>query len=174
MSIESLTKEGMTSAKALVNLNIEISEARNVLFKLQSEETSFIENREKKTFKAIQALVETSKDLIKEAELHHGEIKELFIETTQFLQRVQEVYTALQELRVTVTSSMNLFETNVSEHEGQVADIQKQFLAERASITSDKKFVIREKNKLQQEWRKIEDEKSTISRTIERLKNNRI
>lgn len=164
----------MTSAKALVDTNLKLSEARNVLFELKKEEEKYIEIREKKAVKAIEKIVEESGEMVKEAQENYSRIKELFIEVNQFSGDLIKIHTELQEM-VSVISERNVeWQKYVDRQKEEVEETRKQIKVEKQIIENDKKTILKDKKTLVDERRKLNDEKETVQRTIERLKHNRI
>lgn len=64
MEIQELEREKMEVVREISATNLKISEAKNLLFKLQEEETEYLEKREQKALEKVQKVLAESRDLL--------------------------------------------------------------------------------------------------------------
>ena len=62
-----ITTEKMEALKALADANVKVSEVRGTIAKLKSEESAYLEEREKKALERIQIILDESESVLKEA-----------------------------------------------------------------------------------------------------------
>jgi chromosome segregation ATPase len=88
-----ITKEKMENIKALAEINLQISEAKNALVKLKNSENDYIKEREAVVLKEITDLYEKSKEIISNISKNSEEI-DIYIktitQTTNFLSEIHE------------------------------------------------------------------------------------
>lgn len=164
----------MASIKALADTNIEISKAKNLLFKLQESETDYLVIREKKAMDRIQKVVDDSKELVKEATNNHSDINNLLIEATALvtgLDKVSETYT---NLLIEFDERNVEWERHIGKQQDNLEEIRKGLKAERVQIDNDKKSIEQTKISLANAQRKIDSDRGTIQRSIERLRQGKI
>ncbi len=169
-----ISTEQMESLKALADINLKISEAKNTLFKLQEEETEYLVLREQKAMDRIQKVVDESTELVKEADQNHAQIKELFIEVSQFAEKLLRTQESFQGL-ITEFEERNVeWEKRVGEQQDDITQIRNQFKAEKIEIENTKSSIAIAKKALAEEDRKIKDRWSEYDRAVNRLKEKRV
>lgn len=168
-----LSKENMDSLKAIADANLKVSEARNVLFKLEEEETTYLVGREKKAMERIQKVIDESVLLVQEARENYREIVEIGNATSDLTRSI----TSLVELFKNATADFeerNLeWEKQIGLQQDEIVEVRNQLKAQRSEIDNDKKSIQKEQINIENEKIKIKDQWGEISRALTRLKERR-
>lgn len=174
MNEQVLEKEKMDSIKALSDVHIRISDAKNILFKLQEDETEYLVKREEKALTRIKKVIEDSQDLLDKAHQNYDEIH-LFLQTiTSYADFLQESHTKFQGLLTDFEERNTLWEEQVKRTEEGFAK-QRQFIKQDAEEIEARRDAVEKATKqITNEKRKLESDRGTVERMIIRLKENRI
>lgn len=164
-----ISQQEMQSLKALSDLNIKISEAKNLLFKLQEEETEYLSIREKKAMDRIQKVVDDSKEMVKQADENHGEIKLLFNEVSGFADKLLKTQDIFHGLLSEFEESNVEWERDIGKQQDDLAEIHKMLNVEKVKIENDKQSLVIASKKLADDQRKLDSDRGTLQRNIERL-----
>lgn len=167
-------KEQMESLKALAETNLKLSEAKNLLFKLQEEETAYLQAREKKALDRIKKTVEESRELVRVAEENHSEIKNLYIETSNFAENLVKLQEDFKLMLESFEERNISWEKDIGKQQDDIAQIKKEMKIEKLQIENDIKSLERSRQKLEEDQKKLKSDRGTIERAIKRLKENRI
>ena len=162
----------MDSVKALAETNMQISEAKNILFRLQSEETDYLVSREKKVMDRIDELYQTSKTTLDEIQNNYVgayEILQMASENTKYL---KESYSKFQVLISDFSKRNEAWEEEVSKQEERFTNIKKGLNVDTVKIANDRKSIELEQLKMVQDRRKIADDRGTLERAFARLNKN--
>lgn len=84
MDETTVSKQNMDSLKALSDVNLKISEAKNLLFKLQEDETEYLELREKKALDKIKGALIESSNIVKETEENHDKVHDFCKKVSEY------------------------------------------------------------------------------------------
>jgi uncharacterized coiled-coil DUF342 family protein len=171
MNIETLKKEEFDTVKALANMSIKISEARETLTELQNTETTYIEERERKAVEKIQEVFEKSKDLLDQIHNNNEEVKTLYTVVSgykDFLSEGQEKFTKLLQ---DFNERSELWEKFVEEKYKEFGKFEQEVMEQKRQIEQDKEDIKDKKEELRRIKIKLDDEREIIKRAVERLKN---
>jgi len=174
MDTQTIEKQKMDSLKSLAETNIEVSKAKELLFNFRKEESVYLEEREAKTLALVQKIMDESQEVLKGAFKNYEEIQSLSRESSQFATFLTELYADFTELRTLFEEKTAEWEKSVKETEKQLEEVKKQIKIDQVQIKNDRESIAREKVLLKQEKRKMADERETLVRAINRLKNNKI
>lgn len=169
-----VSTEQMESIKALSDVNIKISEAQNLLFKLHEEETTYLVVREKKAMERIQKVVDDSQEMLKEANKNHGQIKELGIGASEFLGKILRVQDNFHGFIVELDERNVEWEKHIGKQQDDIAEVRKHLKVENNQIENDKKTLIQAQKQLLDDQKKLDSGRGTLTRAIERLKQGKI
>lgn len=169
-----ITTEQMESMEALSKVNLEISEARNVLFKLQEEETAYLVARERKVMDRIQKTVDESHQLVKEADKNHGQIKLFAGEISNFAQNLLRIQKDFHETLEEFENRNIEWEKDIGRQQDGIANIRKSLKVESVQIENDKKSLKQGQKRLENDQKKLNSDRGTVERAINRLKENRV
>jgi len=174
MNTEILEQKKMDTVKELANANMKISEAKNALFKLQEEETEYLEQREKKALSKIDNMLVESKDLL-------SKVYENYEETHKFCREVVKYSEFLSESHEKFSGLLEIFDKKNKEWDKKVEKQQKEFDKLKEIISIEKTFIKNEKTniekaqiRLRDERKKLDSDRGTVERMIIRLKEGRI
>ena len=169
-----VTKEQMDSLKALSEINLKISEAKNTLFALQEDETEYLVARERKAMDRIQKVVDESTELVKEADQNHAQIKQLFVEVSAFAEKLIKTQQDFRGL-ITEFEERNVdWERDIGRQQDELAEIRKQQKVMSIQIENERKSLEQAKKKLADDQRKLASDQGTLERAIKRLNEGRI
>lgn len=169
-----LEKSKMESIKALADVNMKISEAQNLLFKLQEDETAYLVLRETKAVGQIKQVVEESQAMLKEADLNHGQIKELLTEVSQFVDKLLKIQENFHQLFAEFEERNVEWEKDISRQQEEIAEIRKNQKVQQVQIESEFKNIVAANKNLADGQKKLNSERGTLERAIQRLKQGRI
>lgn len=155
MNEQILEKEKMDSIKALSDVNIKISEARNVLFKLQEEETEYLVKREEKVLGKINKVFEESRDLLYETHKNYEEVHEFCQTISNYSDFVSESYKKLQNLLELFKNKNKLWEENVNKINIELAH-------QRKLIENDTKAIKERENRMDEESKGLKAQREHI------------
>ena len=169
-----VTKEQMDSLKALSEINLKISEAKNTLFALQEDETEYLVARERKAMDRIQKVVDESTELVKEADQNHTQIKQLFVEVSAFAEKLIKTQQDFRGL-ITEFEQRNVeWEKDIGRQQDEIEEIRKKQKIEKVQIENDLQNISQARKKLTEDQKKLDSERGTLERAIKRLKEGRI
>ncbi len=174
MEEHTLPKEHMDAMRALADTNMQIGIAKNTLIKLQEQETSYLEERERKVLARIQKILDDSKDLLAEAQSNYSQIRELHGTVSSFTEFLKGAYEAFLGLLKDFRERNDAWDNKVSEIETGFENIKRQINTDKVRIKNDTEALERAKAKMLIERRKIDDDRAELDRAIKRLKENRI
>lgn len=169
-----ITKEHMDSLKALADTNVKIGVARGTLQKLEEEETTYLEEREKKALGRIQAMFDGSKELLDGIRSNYAQVKELLTTASSFSDFLLKAYESLSGLIKDFNERSELWEVKIKEKEEEFALIKQDIKNDKVRIANDRQALDAKEALLRVEARKIQDERQTLDRAITRLKEGRI
>ena len=169
-----ISKENMDSVKALAETNVKISEAKNALFKLKEDETSYLLIREKKVLKSIQKLHDDSAEIIKETKNNWKEVHELLNEASTLATFIIEAQGNFHKLLENFEEKDKLWQESVKKQEKETEEIKKLIKKDTVQIANDKKTLARERELIAIDKRKLADDQALLERNIRRLKENKI
>lgn len=174
MNTQIIDKEKMESVKALADLTIKISDAKNILTTLQESETAYLVEREQTAITRIKKILEDSSDLISQAHKNYEDIQGLSNEVSGFCVFIGEIHDSFSESISEFREYQQEWDNYISEREKQVADFRKSVEIDSQLLENERKNIESGKKSLEVERIKLEDERETLRRAIQRLKKNKI
>jgi|SRR6185369_14092070 len=174
MEQHTISHQEMDSAKALVDINLKVSEATNLLFKLQEQETEYLVLREKKAMDRIQKVVDDSKEMVEEADQNHAQIKALLSGISEFVDKLLKFQENLTDLLRDFDERNVAWEQDIGRQQDEIASTRQRLKAEKVQIENDSKSLESARIKLTNDQRKLDSDRGTLERTIKRLKEGKI
>lgn len=168
------TTTHMQALKALSDTNLKVSEARNVLSKLQEEETEYLVSREKKALDRIQVALEKSHSLVEETNKNYEIINDFaksISEGSLFLSEARERFV---ELVAAKDQKYQLWENSIKQQEETIISLSKGLKIQAVDVESARSVLEAKNRKLQEDTLKFKDERGIVERQISRLKEQRI
>lgn len=169
-----VTKQHMEALNALAQTNLDISAAKEILSKMQEEETEYLISREKKAIDRLKKVMQDSKDLVDETNKNYEFI-------TNFVRTVHDSTTFLAEALAVFTSVTQLFhnkqeawEIDCKEQEETINNIRNGIKISQEKLENDQKALAMRMQEMENIRRKLEDERGTLARAVERLKQGKI
>lgn len=174
MEIQTIKTEEMEALKALADANVKVSEIRGIIAKLKSEESAYLEEREKKALERVSKILEDSETVLKEALANYEAIHQFAKDTTELADFVQEAYGEFKALQTTFHTYTAAWESNISAKETALQDLNKKIQIDRVQVEKDREGVRAAEKRVAIDRIKNRDERETLERAIKRLKENRI
>jgi len=153
----------MDTIKELASTNMKISEAKNILFKLQEDETVYLEEREKKAIDKIQTILDESKDLLDQTHSNYEEVHQLCQMVSSFTEFLSEAHGKFSDMLETFQLRSDEWDAKVKKQEEEFAEIRKGIKVQQSHIENDKKTIAKN-------FKKIEEEKALISSRQQQIK----
>lgn len=174
MNTEILKKNEFDTIKALADMSLQISDARQTLIELQNTETAYLEEREKKTIKQIQNIFDKSEDLLKKINKNNEEVKTLYSVVSGYKSFLEEGQDKFAKLLEEFNERSTLWTKFVEEKYKEFGEIEQEAKQTKKQIEEDKEDIKNKQEEIRKDKIKIEDQREIIKRAIERLKNKQI
>lgn len=165
-----VTHEQMNALTALANTNIEVSKAKELLFKMKENENEYLVLREKKAIAHIQKIIDDSQNILSKARDNYYETTQFYNTVSSFSSSLNESYLIFQEMLRDFEEKNTLWENSMKEREEKVKEFIKNIDEDRIRISNDKKGIESQKKLLDEEKIRINDMRGTVEREIIRLK----
>lgn len=167
-----LNKEQMDAVKALAETNIKISEAKNVLFKLQEEETSYLEAREKRAMERITKNLEDSRELLAETQTNYAEVRELYRSASELSSDIVKVSGIFGEFINSFNEAQEALDQRTNAHEQSVVDIGKELKTQKVVIENDKKSIQEARKSIENDKALVESRQQQLKTALEIIKRH--
>lgn len=164
----------MGSLKAIVEANLKVSEALETLNNLKKEETQYFEERELQALENIKLVLVESSELLRECNENYLQISEFKEEITQFASKLKDLHEGLIEVQEEFQERDKLWKEDLDRQFKLIEEKRNKVNADRIALDNERRSFNKEKKRLDDGFKKLESDRGTINRTIERLKNNRI
>lgn len=158
----------------LADTNIKISEAKASLRKIEELETEYIEKREEKTLARLQHLFSESNGLVQQTKENYETVNDLFKTASTFAETLLAGYQALEKLVATYEERDAAWEKSVARTEAEFVEAGKKLLVQKVTLDHGKEALARGQERLADGNRKLDSDRGTLERAIERLKKNKI
>lgn len=162
--------EQMNALKVLADTNLKISEAKNALFKMREDETTYLVAREKKALDRIQRVLDESEALIKQTKTNYSELNDLFKSASQLSDFIIEAQGNFKKMLADFDERSVVWEAKVAEKEEEIAEARKKLQIDTVTIANEKKNIAKANAKIVEDNRKITDAWGEIERELNRLK----
>lgn len=169
-----LEKEKMDSVRALAETNIQVSQAKTLLFKMKEEEKQYIAEREAVALNSIQKIFDESSEVIKSVRSNYQEVNDILKESRELTKFLTEIHNNFIKLLEEFEKAKLVWNDQVSNVENEFNSIKKEIKIDQITIINDKKSIEKQKVLLIEEQRKINDQRGTLERAVERLKKGRL
>lgn len=172
MNIETLTKENMEALQKLADVNLAISEANSKLEDLKSRETEYLKIRKGKVAEQIEALYQGSADLLEKTHKNYEGVHTFCNILTNYKGFLEENYAAFQKMLTEFEERNKEWNRRYEEQVAELGRQEKIVRKDEEEIKKGKKEVAEANEQIRRDRIKIEDERRTLQRTVERLKAN--
>lgn len=174
MEIQAIEKEKMESLKALATANVAIGEAKGILAKLKTEESEYLESREKKALERVKKIIDESDKVLNEALANYGEIHQFAKDTAELANFLSEACADFTKLRETFQEYTKNWEISIKEQEKALEKVKNQIKSDQLKIKSDQSVIEQARKQIAEDRKVLIDERETLDRAIIRLKDNKI
>lgn len=155
--------EKMNSLKILSETNLKISEAKNALIKLKSEEEAYLSLREKKALDEIDNALKKSEELLQKTQHNYQEVRDLYTTASELSQFVVECYGKFHDLVTEFNKRNELWEKRFKFQNEEIGRLRKQVETDRKAVEGDKKSLDDTRKKMETERTAIESQRSALS-----------
>lgn len=169
-----LDSQTMKSAQALAATNLQISEARVALTALQEEETAYLVTREKKATDRIQKVVDESRHLVTEMQGNYQEVHELLQTASDFAVSLVKIHASFSEALSEFEEKNIAWEKSIGKQQDDIEEVRKVLNVDKTKVKNDQKTIELRNKAIENEWIRLKDERGTLTRAIERLKDNKV
>lgn len=174
MNIETLKKEEFETVKALSEMSLKISEARQTLTELKNTETEYITERENKAVAQIQTIFDKSDSLVKQINKNHKDVNQLYLIVSEYKEFIEDGYNKFTELLNDFNERSTEWDLMVKDKYKEFSRLENEVKQSKESIKRDFDLIEKQKEEIRKEKIKLEDKQQIIKRTVERLKNKQI
>ncbi len=150
-----LSKEQMNLMQEMSKVTLQISEAKNTLSKLKEEEFEYLNEREAKALKRLDALYKKSDKILSGIKENNTEVSEFIVKIRSYLDFVEDVQGKLSDSVQKFNDRNELWEENIKIKENELARQVK-------LIEIDKKHIQQEKEQLESIQKRIDEDKKLI------------
>lgn len=157
-----LDKENMDAARTLAKCNMQISEAQNILFKLQETETEYLEGREKKALAKIQQALDDSSELLQQIKQNNAEVHEFCNTVTSYAEFLSEAHAKFQAMLDAFNQRNELWDKNVKLQQKEFADIKRTIKRDQEDVDAQRKDIISKEKRLSEEKMLIESRQKAL------------
>jgi len=169
-----LDHQKMESAKALADMNMQVSAAKALLTRLEGEEEAYLALREEKAQKRVQEVLEESKELIDQTGRNYDEVKQYADSLTKVAKAISSVYEELDQTLVSFYGKMEAWDKMVEKQHEELSTLKQAVKVQQVKQDNDR-VSLENRAKTLETWEtKLKDERGTLDRAIERLKQGRI
>lgn len=164
-----LDHEKMNLVKVLADTNMKISEAKAALFKLQENETEYLELREKKAVARIQKMLEDSRELLTETEQNYNEVHRFHETVSKFAEYLVSSHVKFSELLEDFKKRSEVWDAYVDKQNSDLSEIRKNIKSDQVRIINDREGIDRAMKKIESEKSVIESRQAQIKIALEVL-----
>lgn len=162
MDIQTTTKEHMDSLKELADTNVKISEAKNLLFKLQEEETDYLIAREKKAMDKINNVLLESKELLEQTHSNYNEVHQFCQTVSGYVDSMTLLYQRFQDMNQVFHSKNEIWEENLKIINQELADQRHEIQRDKKQIEEREKAIAEQKESIKRELELIESRRQAL------------
>lgn len=164
----------MDALQALSATNLKIGEAKNALSKLQEIETEYLEGREKKALTRINSVLDNSRELLKNTQENYEEVQTLLNTAATFADYLTEAQEKFQTIVEKLNEKADLWEKTIEIQEIEISKQKDNIKLQQSLIESAQKNIEAKEKQLEIKARRIEDQRGTLERAINRLKEGKV
>lgn len=168
---QQVSSEQMNSLNALANTNIEISKAKEVLFKMKEEETEYLKKREKKAIQKIQKIIDESASLLQGARDNYYETTQFYNTVSAFSASLVHSYAIFKEIITDFDEKNELWEVSIKKQLDFIAEEKKKISEDKTRIENDKKGIEKSFILIENDKKLIESRQSQMSAALKIIKN---
>lgn len=162
----------MDSVKALADMTIKISEARNTLTRLEATKMDYVKLREKKAQEQIQKIFDDSVGLTDKIRNNNEEIHTLYRTVSSYKAFLDEGLEAFKGLLEEFEERNKAWAATTERQVKDFGEIEQQIKRDRKAISDSKKEIEESQEEIRRAKIKIADDREMIKRSMERLTNN--
>lgn len=170
MDTHIISQQNMQAMEKLASTNLEVSNARNALFKMKEDETSYINEREKRTLERIAKLLDDSEEILNKTKNNYAELDDLLNTVSGVAKFITEAQGNFHQMIQDFEERDVLWQAKVAKHESELKETLKSIQIREVFLANEKKNIEKSKLILSEEKKKIDDKWAEIARELKRLK----
>jgi len=169
-----IEQEKINALEALTKVNLQVSQLKEELLKLQALESDYLKEREAKVTDRINELLVESAGLIDQITNNYKDVVDFSNALTGYSAVLTQSHTAFLELQAAFEEKVKVFDESVAKQEEKFKETQQGFEVTRATLAAQKRGIENAKQQIENDKLKIESDRGTIERSIIRLKEGKI
>jgi len=164
----------MQALQALSEVNIKISEARNLLLELQEKETEFIVLREKKVLKRIDEVIKESQNLLSIVDQNYKHISEITVGIADFNEKIGRLSAEYTSLIAEFEAENEEWERRIGRQLDDIATQKQNLKILEAFLQNQREGIQQEREKLVEDQKILHKDRQSLKNAIIRLKKGKI
>lgn len=172
--LETLNKQQFDSVRELAETSLKISEIKNSLLELENTKDEYIAKREKETIGKIQKLFDNSENLITKIRKNNEEVHTLYTTVSSYKEFLDEGLADFKNMLDEFNERSKLWDKKVEKQYDEFRELENKTKIDKEQIRKGKEEIEEANEQIRKAKIKIADERQTLSRAIERLKNKQI
>lgn len=164
----------MEALEALAATNIKVSEAKNSLIALKKDEDKYLTEREQKELARIQNILDESASLLTRIKTNYEGVHEILKYASELASFVGEAQQNFKQLLEEYEERDKAWQVKMTKIEKDMDDHKKKVAIDTSFIENERKNIAQAHKNIEDQWKKIADERGTLDRAIKRLKEKRI
>jgi len=169
MNIQEVEKLKMDTLKEIADTNMKISEAKNTLFRLQEDETVYLEDREKKAIEKISLILEESKGILEQTQTNYEEVHKICQMVSSFTEFLTEGHKKFQDLLAEFSLRSNEWDKEVLRQKQEFESMARALKVQQTQIENDKKTIAQIFKRIEEENEHIESQRASIRSALKIL-----
>jgi len=170
MDIQTVDSTKMEALKSLAETNLKVSNAKVTLAEIKNEHNAYIKKREEKVLDQIKAIIDQSQKILDEAYANYEEVHDLSKSVDQISTFIFEAHSDLLSLNKLFDERSSLWEKDVAAVNEIMSAKKKQILVDQTLIKNDQDSIKKTYKAIAVQKRKLQDDRETMEREIERFK----
>lgn len=159
---QTINTEKMNALKALADTNLKVSEARNVLFKLQEDEMEYLEIREKKALIKIQKALSDSQELIDETHKNYEKVTDFCQIISNYFDFLDKTHEKVQKMIDSFNERNEIWDKSFTKQQEDIA-YQKRLISQDSKMLDTKEKQLNEmKVRLKKQQEHLESRQATL------------
>lgn len=167
---EDIEQQKRDALRLIADTNMAVSKAKNDLFAIQRDETTYLEEREKKAIARIQAVLDDSKDILDQAHGNYSAVKELCRDISELCSFLSEASGKFSDLLKVFEERNEAWDRDVEQTRAELAEISRKQALLATEQENEKKNIARDKAKILSDLKVIDSRQQQIKVALEVLK----
>ncbi len=172
--MEVLDAEKFQTVKELAALGTQVAQTHAALQQLKKDTEGYLQEREAMVAERVKFALESAQSLLTETGKYHETFKVFLNSTGDIRENLVGMVASLSALRAETETYKETFDRYVKEKTAELNEREFHIKTQRATLDSEIKYCATQKDIIRIEKAKIDDERGTLKRALERLKQGKI